>query len=239
MRKKYYSRRASVEEKKNIRQAFIFGVLTIVSLIVLVVFGLPLIAKFATLLTNIKQSELPVEQEDKTPPAPPKFDPFPEVTNKLSVELKGTSEAGSTVVLFVNKKKEEVLANNNGEFSYTFPLNKGDNTISALTKDASGNEGQKTQVYKITFDNEPPEMEITKPEDGSEFFGSRQRQITIEGTTEAGATLTINDRVVVVDENGEFTFTTTLSEGDNGFNIKSKDKAENETEKTINLHFSL
>jgi hypothetical protein len=238
MRKRYYSRRASIEERKNIRQAFLFGVLAIVGLIILVTFGLPLVAKFASFLTNIKQSELPVEQEDKTPPAPPRFDAFPEVTNKLSIEINGNAEPGSTVVLFLNQKKEEVITNNDGGFNYTFSLNKGKNTISALAKDNSGNESQKTDVLTVTFDNQPPDLEILKPEDGSEFFGSRQRQITIEGKTEEGATLTINDRVVVVDENGDFVFTKSLSEGDNSFLIKSKDKSENITEKTINLRFS-
>ena len=45
-------------------------------------------------------------------------------------------------------------------------LKKGVNTISAIAKDSSGNESQESQVYKVTYDNEPPEIEITSPVKG-------------------------------------------------------------------------
>ncbi len=234
-----YSRLKATEERKNIRKAFVFAFLTIATLAIFIFLGIPAIAKFAAFLTDLRKSGEPVEKVDTTPPVPPKLDPLPEFTNQVRVELKGSTEPGATVVLFINNKKDEVLANKGGVFTYSLPLNKGENTISALAKDSAGNESQESSTHKITYDDEPPEIEVNSPEDGTTYYGSKQRQIVIEGKTEELASVTINDRIVVVESDGSFAFATTLTEGENSFTIKAQDSAGNATEKSITLHFSL
>lgn len=233
-----YSRLARTEEKKNIRKAIFYIALTLVSLAIFVLFGLPTIARFAAFLTDIRKSSEPVEKNDTTPPVQPRLEPTIEATNELKIDIKGTTEPGATVTLFLNNKEEEVLADKDGEFSYTFFLNDGANTISAAAKDSSGNESQKTETVRVTYDDDPPALAIIKPEDGSEFYGSKQRQIVIEGTTEPGASININGRVVVVENDGSFAFVTTLSEGENTFNIKAEDQAGNAKETSLTLHFT-
>lgn len=233
-----YSRLSKTEERRNVRKALVFIFLTISTLGLFLFFGLPTVAKFAAFLTDIRKSGEPIEKDDTTPPVPPRLDSLPEATNKLKTEIKGRTEPGATVILFLNGRQEELLANKEGEFTYTFLLSKGENSISALAKDSSGNKSQKSNVLKITFDNEPPEIEISSPENESEYYGSKQRQVVIEGKTEEGASVTINDRVVVVENDGSFAFTTTLSEGENQFAIKAQDKAENTAETSLTLHFS-
>lgn len=236
---KRYSRLSKTEEGRNVRKALVFTFLTISSLGLFLFFGLPTVAKFAAFLTDIRKSGEPVEKNDTTPPVPPHLDSLSEATNKLKTEIKGRTEPGVTVTLFLNGRQEELLANKEGEFTYTFSLSKGENSISALAKDSSGNKSQKSNVIRITFDIEPPEIEISSPENKSEYYGSKQRQVVIEGKTEEGVSVTINDRVVVVENDGSFAFTTTLSEGENQFTIKAEDKAGNTTEKSLSLNFSL
>lgn len=236
--RRHYSRLAKLEEKKNIRSAFFFVALSVVSIVLLFTFGLPVVIKFAGFLTDIKKSGTPVEISDTTPPAPPRIESLPEATSALSLEIKGNTESGATVILFLNSKEKELLADKDGNFSYTFSLSKGENRIFARAKDSSGNESQETQTFTVIFDNEPPKLEINSPENGSQYFGSKERQIVINGTTEPGASVNINDRVVAVEESGEFTFATTLSEGENVFKIIAKDKAENSQETSLTLHFT-
>ncbi|MFZ5932877.1 MAG: Ig-like domain-containing protein [Patescibacteria group bacterium] len=233
-----YSRLASVEERRNKRRAFFFIVLTVLSILVLIFFGLPSIAKFAAFLTDIRKSSLPVDKNDTTPPAPPRLSRLPEATNKTEVELSGTTEEGATVILFINGKEEEIVADADGKFAFSLPLRKGENEVYAKAKDLAGNESQPSAVQIVIFDNEPPNLDISSPDDGSQFYGEKQRQLTITGVTEGGVTLTINDRIVKVEEDGSFTFVTTLGEGGNSFNFKSTDKAGNQTEKTISVNFS-
>ncbi len=236
--KRRYSRLARTEERQSIRRAIFFTFLTIVSIFAFIFLGLPVLAKFAGFLTDLKKSGLPIERNDTTPPAPPKLDNLPEYTNEFSVEIKGTTEAGASIILFLNNDEEELVVNKDGEFNFTFKLDKGENTVSVKARDAAGNESQETDVYKIIFDNEPPELEITSPEDGKEFYGSKERQVAINGKTEESASVTINDRIVAVDASGNFTFVTTLSEGENGFTIKTEDKAGNSTETSLTLRFT-
>jgi len=236
--RKRYSRLARTEERQSIRRAIFFTFLTVVSIFAFIFLGLPVLAKFAGFLTDLKKSGLPIERNDTTPPAPPKLDNLPEYTNEFSVEIKGTTEAGASVTLFLNNDEEELVVNKDGEFNFTFKLDKGENTVSVKARDAAGNESQETDVYKIIFDNEPPELEITSPEDGKEFYGSKERQVSINGKTEENASVTINDRIVAVDVSGNFTFVTTLSEGENGFTIKTEDKAGNSTEASLTLRFT-
>jgi hypothetical protein len=236
--KRRYSRLARTEERQSIRRAIFFTFLTIISIFAFIFLGLPVLAKFAGFLTDIKKSGLPIERNDTTPPAPPKLDSLPEYTNEFSVEIKGTTEAGASVILFLNNDEEELVVNKDGEFNFTFKLDKGENTVSVKARDAAGNESQVTDTYKIIFDNEPPELEITSPEDGKEFYGSKERQVSINGKTEESASVTINDRIVAVDVSGNFTFVTTLSEGENGFTIKTEDKAGNSNEASLTLRFT-
>jgi hypothetical protein len=236
--RKRHSRLARTEERQSIRRAIFFTFLTIVSIFAFIFLGLPVLAKFAGFLTDLKKSGLPIEINDTTPPAPPKLDNLPEYTNEFSVEIKGTTEAGASIILFLNDDEEELVVNKDGEFNFTFKLDKGENTVSVKARDAAGNESQETDVYKIIFDNEPPDLEITSPEDGKEFYGSKERQVSINGKTEENASVTINDRIVAVDTSGNFTFVTTLSEGENGFTIKTEDKAGNSNETSLTLRFT-
>jgi len=233
-----YSRLARKEEKRDIKRAVVFGFLTLGLIVVFLFFGLPTIGKFVGFLTDLKKSGTPIQIEDITPPAPPIFDRPQEYTNEQKLKISGKTEPGATVILFLNNDEEEIIANKDGEFSYTFKLRKGDNSISAKAKDESGNESQESKVYEVIFDDEAPDLEITSPEEGKEFYGSKERQIAIEGTTDVGVSLTINDRIVVVEDDGSFTFLTTLGEGENNFNIKSTDKAGNQTEMDFKVSFT-
>jgi hypothetical protein len=234
-----FSRRfTNIEERKNTRNAVFFGLLTIAALAVLYFVGIPTLGRLATLVSSLKGNNKKISSSDITPPPAPKFKYFPEFTNQQSLILAGNTEAGATVKLTFDGKTQEVLADNNGQFSFNVTLQDGVNTFAATATDQTGNQSQKSDDYQITFDNKAPDLEITSPSDGSSFFGSTQRQITIQGTTESGAQVTINDRIISVDDTGLFQYTTTLNEGGNTFNVKVTDQAGNTTEKSLTLNFS-
>ena len=220
------------------RTAIVLGFLTVILIGGIFVFGLPTVAKFAAFLTDLRKSGEPVEINDTTPPAPPRLDTLPEATNKTQIEISGESEPGATIILSFNGDPEEVLSDSEGSFRFTFELNDGQNTLWASAKDSSGNESQKTEEITITFDDEEPSLSIDSPSEGASFFGSKQRQVVVEGTTDSEASLSINDRFVLVEEDGSFAFATTLSEGENTFNLKAQDKAGNQTEKSLKVNFA-
>lgn len=233
---RFYSRLTRVEEKRNIRKASVYIISTIALVVILIMFGLPTMAKLAGFLTNLKSSATPVEQNDTTPPAPPQIETPAEYVNTDQLGIKGTAESGATIVVNANGSKEETTADRDGLFNYTFSLVKGENTFSVSAKDSSGNESQTSKVYTINFDDEAPTIEVSAPEDGKSFYGSKQRQIVIEGTTD-GSTLTINGRVVVVENDGSFTYAISLQEGDNNFEIVAEDQAGNKTTEKLTVSY--
>lgn len=234
---KPYSRLASVEEKKNIKRATSLVVLSITILVLLFFYGIPLFGRFATFVSDLGKSGKSITNNDSTPPAPPRFSTFPDFTNNEKFDLNGNSESGATIKLTLNGVDSEVLSNKDGGFSITLTLIDGENFFSATATDLAGNVSQKTDDFKIVFDNTPPSLNIDSPAEGAQFIGTKQRQVTLQGTTDPDSEIRVNDRVVAVDDNGKFQFTTTLTEGENKFIIKAGDKAGNTTEKELILHF--
>jgi hypothetical protein len=233
-----YSRLQSVEEKRNLRKAILFIVLSTAIIVLLIFVGVPLLGRLTVFVNDLRSGGKVVTQNDSIPPGPPRFNTFPAFTNQQSLTITGSSEPGVTVKLNFNGNQQEVLADKDGAFSFNLNLIGGDNYFSAVAVDPSGNQSQATKENQIIFDNKPPELTVNSPADGSSFFGSTERQITIQGVTEAGCQILINDRIVSVDDEGNFQFTTTLNDGSNTFNIKSTDQAGNSTEKSISLNFS-
>jgi len=236
--KNTYSRKTQTEERKNIRKTYSFVILSIAIVTALLFYGIPLVVRYAGFITDIKQSSEPFTTDDSTPPAPPQLDITTEATNQKDVDINGNSEPGSTLILSLNSQKQEVLVNKEGRFSLHVNLNEGSNTLSAVSRDTAGNESSKTQTYNLTYDITPPSLEITKPDNNHVYYGSEGRQITIEGMTESGSRLSINQRTVVVENNGRFVYTTSLTEGENIFTLKSEDKAGNASESELKLTFN-
>jgi len=176
------------------RRAFLFTILTILAILGVLFYGLPSVARFAAFLSDLRKSSLPVDRNDTTPPAPPRLDRLPEATKEPEIEISGVTEEGATVILTLNGKDEEVVADADGKFRFSYSLRKGENQILTKAKDRAGNESQPTAGITVVFDNEAPKLDISAPADGSQFYGDGQRQLAIKGTTEVGITLTINNQ---------------------------------------------
>lgn len=233
-----YSRRATVEEKENRRKTFGFGLLSIAIVAFMAYFGLPLLAKVSSLTYDLRRTGEPVEGSDTTPPPPPSMDEIPSFTNKMNIDVTGNSEAGVTIVFQINNSREEVVTNAEGGFTKSIPLNDGANTLFAYAQDSAGNKSGETREYQITFDNDKPELVILSPKDGDEFYGQKEKQLNVKGTTEKDAQVQINDRFVIVNSDGSFDYTIGLNDGENILAIKSIDAAGNETEETLTVRFS-
>ena len=234
-----YSRLESVEEKKNFRNAVIFAALSIAVIVGIVTLGLPAMGRVATFVTGLKSGSAPIVSNDKTPPAPPNFNAYPSFTNQQTVSLTGTAAPAVTIKLNFNGSIQTTLTDNSGNFTFSnLNLQTGNNTFSAAALDSSGNISRQTPDNTIVYDTKPPSLNINSPSDGSSFFGSTQAQVAIQGTTDSGTGVTINDRIVSVADNGNFSYTTTLNSGSNQFKIIATDQAGNTTEKDISLNFS-
>ncbi|MBL7036539.1 hypothetical protein ISR94_01645 [Candidatus Microgenomates bacterium] len=238
MRRKRTSRLALTEEKKNIKKAYLYVILSVVTIGFLFFLGLPLLIKFASFFTNLGGSDNPIDISDNTPPAPPQFENLPDYTNKKSLNIEGQSEDGAVVTLSFNGKSSETVANSSGKFSFELSLKGGKNTFFGVAKDRAGNESQETSVNSVIYDNDEPKLTIESPGSGDSFYGESQKRIKINGTTDPLAEVFVNDSFTKVSDEGTFSFSATLSEGINTFEIKSIDKAGNESSTSLDVNFA-
>ncbi len=238
MAKITYSRKEKIEEKKNIRKVIVFSILSVSLVAFLFVFGIQLVVRYTDFISSLSNSNTPFKKDDVTPPTQPRIELVSESTNRSKIDINGSSEPGSTVLIRKNNDEYEVLSNREGRFSLSVELNDGDNIIRAKSRDSAGNESILTEEIVIHFDNKEPELEIVKPGDNAEFYGQSQKQMTIEGRTESTARVSINEKVIIVDGNGHFHNQYSLSEGENTFKIKVQDEAGNATEREIKVIYN-
>lgn len=234
------SHRIRSEEKKVVRKiiltlSILFGII-IISLYV----GLPLLARVIILLASVGGGKSTTTNSTAFSEIlfPPTFNPFYEATNSAKIILSGFTQPDTTVKIIINDTKEiKVNPEKGGEFIIkNITLKEGSNTIVAYTlKDNKTSES--TSPLTITYKKEPPKLEITAPRDGDKYEGD-EKETTITGETDPENKVTVNDRMVIVNYAGKFSYTTSLSNGNNEYKIVSKDNAGNITTQELTISYS-
>ncbi|MDI6860537.1 MAG: stalk domain-containing protein [Caldisericia bacterium] len=143
-------------------------------------------------------------------------EPIPSFVNTPVITIKGSTDKGATV--YIND--EEIDVDEEGKFETSYTLIEGLNTI--VIKAEKGTL-TKTKRISVTLDTTPPKLQVIIPENVLE------RIFEIKGTTEVGATVTINDEPVLVNPDGSFSYTLTIPVGENEIQVvvKAQDKAGN------------
>src|SRR5258708_4402645 len=175
--KHQYSRLARIEEKKNIRSAIIFGGLTIAFILFLIFFGLPLVARFASFVSDSKRGKTTNTNDSSIPISAPNIITPTEFTNQSGIVIKGSAQPASIVSVFINDNEEKTTADSDGNFSVNATLQKGQNQIYATAKTSAGVVSDKSRAFTVTFDNEPPKLDISAPADGANFYGNGQKKL--------------------------------------------------------------
>lgn len=236
----FFSRLARREEKRNLKKAFLFGFLTIGLVLLLVFFGIPSLIRIAVFLADIKNTNAPIEQTDTLPPTVPRFNSLPEYVKDASFNLSGLVEPGSTVEIFLNGSATgAIVSTAEGTFNFSnLVLNQEKNEIYAIATDEAGNKSQSSSKITVFWDNIPPKLEVLEPQEGTNFSGEKKRKIKISGQTEENVSLTINERLIILDSGGNFSADFILSDGENIIKVVASDQAGNQTEKEIKIIFS-
>jgi uncharacterized protein YfaP (DUF2135 family) len=221
-------------QKQTVKYIF-FGI------VILLVFIFLLVPNIIKIFFNMTDQETLFEEKDEVPPQVPILSANPpEATYSATLNLKGYAEAGSKVVFVVNGQEiADIDVSEEGEFEHDLALDEGENEILLYGIDEAGNESLKTKSYFLTQDNEAPSITVESPEDGASIELKKNRQTEIVGSTEIGSKLYLNDRLVLVDSEGNFKTSYYLAEGENKLQFRAVDKAGNQSEKEITVKFQL
>ncbi|MDZ7587430.1 MAG: Ig-like domain-containing protein [Patescibacteria group bacterium] len=227
------------KEKDSLRQAFKYLLFVLGLLFLLIRFGLPALIKMATFLGDLNSSKQPIEKLESSPILPPRLNPLPMATASAEINISGYSQSGNTVKLFLRGISiEETTADANGEFRFNkIHLKDGENEIYAKANDNQGTESEASTAFTIVVDTEMPKLEINQPQDGQRFF-DKDNPITVSGMSEPELNLLINNRFVLVKDDGSFSNSFNLSPGDNQIEVVARDDAGNETKKTLKVNYT-
>lgn len=223
------SRLQKVEEKRSLRQAIFFFILTILLILAVFFLGIPLVVKLAIFLGEKRSPSQYKESTQLIPPTQPRLQPFPQATNSAILTLTGFAPAGIKVKVFLNEVLlKEITADKNGEFMFrNLNLAEGDNKIKVISFD--NDKESEPYIAKIMYKKTPPALEVTSPKDNTLFF-DEEKEIAVEGKTEPGVSVSVNQHLAIVDTEGNFEIKITLAEGENQIKIVAQDEAGNQAE---------
>jgi len=112
-----------------------------------------------------------------------------------------------------------------GHFAVPLTLKDGPNHIVvALIGPAS--ETISTTGLTVTLDRTPPPLTLSKPKNGDTIDSTT---LTVEGKAEPGAIVLVNDRSVIVGQDGSFSDSVTVQAGALPITVIARDRAGNET----------
>ncbi len=223
----------SVAAGKNNRSLLIQ--VAVLAIIIIGLIALFLFAIFPGLVhyTGVKNSANYTPPEKQIKPQAPTFNAPPAHTNVDELILTGFAPADSQVQFIINDDTEPanlLSVGANGDFTFSFRLREGDNTLQAYTISQTGLESNLTKTYTINYDQSIPEIVIDNLQQESEIVGKDKKSLTIRGSTEAKATVLVNTQKTFADDEGNFELTYLLQAGDNNLAISASDDAGNQSE---------
>jgi bacillopeptidase F len=171
------------------------------------------------------------------PPLPPRLIVNYEATNSATINISGLSESQTNVELLKNDVSVgKVVSTDNGDFVFTdISLDEGENTFWAIaSKDKLGS-SDLSKMVKIEYDKTSPTLTMTNPSEDAVKVDTADFDVV--GQSEKGVSVTVNNRLAMVDDNGKFKIKFQLNAGKNDIEIVVRDLAGNETRKKITITF--
>ncbi|MTD37262.1 hypothetical protein GIX45_01190 [Erwinia sp. CPCC 100877] len=168
------------------------------------------------------------------------------LTTDNTPTVTGKSDPNAKITVYDNGSKiGEVVADGNGDWVFTpgSPLADGEHSFTSVATDAKGNTGEPSASYDVEIDATAPDAPVISSitDDVGSAVGSigsggatDDNMPTLSGKGTPGDTITITDGgspigSVVVDDNGEWTFTpdAPLADGEHNLAVTETDPAGN------------
>ncbi len=150
--------------------------------------------------------------------------------NSKDVVVSGSVEVGANVKI----DGQSVSVDAAGHFNEIITISGNSAVMTVTATDFAGNSVQ--EVIHVSLDTTPPALTVTSP---IPFQEVHKLPVLVQGTTEPGATVTVNDKTATVDASGGFLYGLyEISEGEASIiQVVAKDVAGNATTETINIKY--
>ncbi len=230
------SRRARFETSKLVGQTIIFLGAALILLVVFFFVILPQVVKFIagnTKITNVVTPDSGLTIQPPIVAAPVN------ATFSAQITLTGYTQKENQVVILDNAEEiQRVNPQSDGSFSTNINLKDGPNQIAAYNVTPDNKQSASTSSFLVLYEKNPPTLVISEPTDGQSVQGKKNQNLTIKGTAQKNARVTVNDRLIFSRSDGTFTTLYLLSIGQNTLDFKETDEAGNLTEKKITVTYA-
>lgn len=234
---KPYSIRRS---EKHTRNRLVFTVVLSAVLIYLLLFWIiPNLIGGLSLLNRFKGTPPAQNVVEDSKLAPPVLNIPYEATNTAQINIKGYAQSGTVVEIYLDDNLQtRVQTKEDGSFlAEGITLFLGTNSISGKTLDQEDHQSLSSKPIRIVYDNERPRLELESPADNLEVKGERKLQVKGSTTPGEEITVTISGSRTIVNDDGTFTLTINLSDGENLILVVATDKAGNSRELSAKVTF--
>lgn len=227
-----YSRLARRGERKTRQQALFLIATSLAVLVLFILFGFPTVLSMAGTIGNWRTKRISTTDRTLAPLAP-RFSQDFAATKSAQITLHGATDSKITVEIFQNERSlGTTIASEDGTFFLDVDLARGKNFFTALAISSSGQKSPVSDSYVVSYLASPPKLEVTDPKDGGSF---QDNQVVVTGKSDLKTVVTINDHLVVVSNDGNFSYTLNLSNGDNKIKVVATDEAGNQTTKELKV----
>ena len=221
------------------KKTVVLGLMTVVLAVLVIFFGLPLLIKFSVFLGQGKSKNQTDTEVKKLPPVAPRLVIPYEATNSGQIKITGFAEAKVKVELFKNEASMGTTeVTENGDFVFeNLSLDEGENSFTAMASTEENGSGDDSSPVVVVYDTKAPELTVTNPSE--ESLNVDYADFDIVGKTESGSSISINNRIATVDNDGNFKLKWQLNTGKNELEITRTDLAGNQTKKKVAITYSL
>lgn len=235
---KFYSSRLEKKQDEEItKKTVVMGILTVLILVLVLVFGLPFLINVSVLLGEAKNRNGKAYMEKVMPPLPPRLVLNYDATNSATIKISGLSEPKTNVKLLKNDiSVGEVVTQDSGDFVFdSVDLDEGENQFSAIASTEKSGSSELSKIVKINYDKLAPALTMLNPSEDSLKVDTADFDVI--GQSEKDVNVTVNNRLAMVDDSGKFKIKLQLNAGKNDIEIIVRDLAGNETRKKIAITF--
>lgn len=147
---------------------------------------------------------------------------LPDATHSATIVVTIDNVKNTDIAISVNDVVQNELSSAQNSVETEIDLDEGENTVQIETTDPKTNDKKQSPIYRISYIQKKPELEITAPIDG---MITGKEDITVSGHAGVDISVRVNNQPVVVSSDGSFSTVVKLANGENKIEVIAQNQA--------------